>query len=492
MTLKSLFLTCATVLGGLAPLSVAAQVEPSMYGDKVKADIKVNYVRTLDEALTRAKAEKKPIFFNCYADWAIPCHGMDIYVFSNQEFADYLHKNFIPFYMDVSKRQNAAIAKRYNIHRFAHFLVLDAEGNVIQRIIGGKQLPDFQKDLALSLSPKTSLAGLSAAYQKGKRDKKTLRNYLYALNLADDSTFNQVAQEYWSQLSEKEYAKEDNWFILSHLITDRQAPLYHYLVEHRDAFVKNVGEAKVNGFLERMFYSEAAAYASGTAPYDADALLDLSLGARKAAIADTSAIYPTLKLAELRGTKQYDALIDFMEKEGAKFQSSRASYELTFDFPDLNAQQTQRLCAYLRQRSKVETGSAAKQLSFLADRLEKNDGIIFEHLTLKEALAKAKESGKQVFVDCFTEWCGPCKMLARDVFPRPEVGKVFNARFVNLKMDMEKGEGLEVAKRYGITAYPTLLVINPDGTVAGKVVGARLQIETFLEEVEKIPTATQK
>ena len=176
MTLKSLLLACATVLGGLAPISVAAQVEPSMYGDKVKADIKVNYVRSLDEALTRAKAEKKPIFFNCYADWAIPCHGMDIYVFSNQEFADYLHKNFIPFYMDVSKRQNAAIAKRYNIHRFAHFLVLDAEGNVVQRIIGGKQLPDFQKDLALSLSPKTSLAGLSAAYQKGKRDKKTLRN----------------------------------------------------------------------------------------------------------------------------------------------------------------------------------------------------------------------------------------------------------------------------------------------------------------------------
>ena len=491
MTIKSLFLACATALGCLAPLSASAQVEPSMYGDKVKADIKVNYVRSLDEALTRAKAEKKPIFFNCYADWAIPCHGMDIYVFSNQAFADYLHKNFVPFYMDVSKRQNAAIAKRYNIHRFAHFLVLDAEGNVIHRIIGGKQLPDFQKDLALSLSPKTSLAGLSAAYQKGKRDKKTLRNYLYALNLADDSTFNQVAQEYWAQLSEKEYAKEDNWFILSRLVTDRQAPLYHYLVDHRDAFIKNIGENKVNSFLERMFYSEAAAYASGTTPYDADALLDLSLGARKAGIADTSGVYPTLKLAELRGTKQYEALVDFMEKEGDKFQSSRASYELTFDFPDLNAQQIKRLCAYLRQRSTVETGSGAKQLSFLADRLEKNDGILFDHLSLKEALAKAKESGKQVFVDCFTEWCGPCKILARDVFPRPEVGKVFNARFVNLKLDMEKGEGPEVAKRYSISAYPTMLVINPDGTVAGKVVGS-LPMEQILEEMEKIPTAPQQ
>ena len=82
-------------------------------------------------------------------------------------------------------------------------------------------------------------------------------------------------------------------------------------------------------------------------------------------------------------------------------------------------------------------------------------------------------------------------MLARDVFPRPEVGKVFNARFVNLKLDMEKGEGPEVAKRYSISAYPTLLVLNPDGTVAGKVVGS-LPMEKILEEMEKIPTAPQQ
>ena len=57
MTIKSLLLACATALSCLAPLSAAAQVEPSMYGDKVKADIKVNYVRSLDEALARAREE---------------------------------------------------------------------------------------------------------------------------------------------------------------------------------------------------------------------------------------------------------------------------------------------------------------------------------------------------------------------------------------------------------------------------------------------------
>ena len=43
-----------------------------MYGDRVKADVKLNYVYTLDEALARARAEKKPIFFNCFADWPFP------------------------------------------------------------------------------------------------------------------------------------------------------------------------------------------------------------------------------------------------------------------------------------------------------------------------------------------------------------------------------------------------------------------------------------
>ena len=491
MSLRHLLFSLCLSAGALAPLAVVAQPEPSMYGDRVKADVKLNYVYTLDEALARARAEKKPIFFNCFADWAIPCHGMNKYVFSDAEFADYMNRNFVNLYIDVSKRANAAVAKRYDIRRFAHFLVLDADGNVLLRIVGGKKLPEFKEDVMRALSPKTSLPGLEAAYKKGKRDKKTLLAYLYDLNLADyKEQFDKVAQEYVSTLKPKDYPKAENWFVVSKLITDRESPLYKNLLDNKEEFVKNNGQ-KVNDFVESLFYAEAAGYAAGSTPYNADAVLGLQIDARRANIPDTSVVYVACKLAQLRGEKRIAELLDYMRAKGDAFRYDRPSYELTFDFPDLNAQQTQRLCAYLRQRSKVETGSAAKQLSFLADRLEKNDGIIFEHLTLKEALAKAKESGKQVFVDCFTEWCGPCRMLARDVFPRPEVGKVFNARFVNLKMDMEKGEGLEVAKRYGITAYPTLLVINPDGTVAGKVVGA-LQMEKFLEEIEKIPTATQK
>ncbi|MDR1273506.1 MAG: thioredoxin family protein [Odoribacteraceae bacterium] len=103
-----------------------------------------------------------------------------------------------------------------------------------------------------------------------------------------------------------------------------------------------------------------------------------------------------------------------------------------------------------------------------------SQGIAFEQeLTFRQALDKAAASGKLLFVDCYTAWCGPCKLLAEQVFPREEVGAFFNERFVSLQIDMEKGEGPALAERYAVKAYPTLLVIRPDGQVQHRIVGFR-------------------
>ena len=96
----------------------------------------------------------------------------------------------------------------------------------------------------------------------------------------------------------------------------------------------------------------------------------------------------------------------------------------------------------------------------------------FERICFKDALEKAKAEKKLVFVDCFTTWCRPCKFMAEQILPLPEVGDYLNPRFVCLQVDMEKDEGLKLAKEYGVTVYPTFLVVNSDGTLRDKVVGA--------------------
>ena len=84
----------------------------------------------------------------------------------------------------------------------------------------------------------------------------------------------------------------------------------------------------------------------------------------------------------------------------------------------------------------------------------------FRDLTYKEAIATAKAEGKLVFLDFYTSWCGPCKMMLRDVFPQKSVGDYLNERFVCIKIDAEKGEGVELRRRYGVKAYPTFVGID--------------------------------
>lgn len=91
--------------------------------------------------------------------------------------------------------------------------------------------------------------------------------------------------------------------------------------------------------------------------------------------------------------------------------------------------------------------------------------------TWQEVKQKAVKEKKPIFVDAYTVWCGPCKKMAAEVFTDPAVGKYYNETFVNYKMDMEKGEGVEFAKTYGVTAFPTFLYFDKKGELVNKSIG---------------------
>lgn len=97
-----------------------------------------------------------------------------------------------------------------------------------------------------------------------------------------------------------------------------------------------------------------------------------------------------------------------------------------------------------------------------------------------EVLEKAASESKLIFMDAYTTWCGPCKMMSANIFPQTEVGEFYNSHFVNVKVDMEKGEGLLLAKDYNVNAYPTLLFISADGKMVHKGLGYQ-NAESFID-----------
>lgn len=109
-------------------------------------------------------------------------------------------------------------------------------------------------------------------------------------------------------------------------------------------------------------------------------------------------------------------------------------------------------------------------------------GINFLHdTTWAEAVTKAKAENKLIFIDFYTQWCGPCMNMAQTVFSLPAVGYYYNNTFVNLKIDAEEGEGITLAKKYGVRSYPTYAFIDPATEKMVHKSSSRQSAEQFIQ-----------
>lgn len=119
----------------------------------------------------------------------------------------------------------------------------------------------------------------------------------------------------------------------------------------------------------------------------------------------------------------------------------------------------------------------------MASQLSIGQGIHFKEMPLKQALELARQENKILFVDCYTSWCAPCKLLDKSVFAQAKVGDVFNSQFVSIKLNMEQEELRPLAQQYNVRAFPSLLFLDADGQLLHKVVGY-MQAEDLLHNAQ--------
>ena len=107
----------------------------------------------------------------------------------------------------------------------------------------------------------------------------------------------------------------------------------------------------------------------------------------------------------------------------------------------------------------------------------------FLGLSFEEAKARADKERKPIFIDFFTTWCGPCRMLEQQTWKDPKAIEWLGRRTIPLKIDAEKEERL--AGRYRVEAYPTLLFLKSDGMELDRIVGF-IEAKEFIQEGEGI------
>ena len=74
--------------------------------------------------------------------------------------------------------------------------------------------------------------------------------------------------------------------------------------------------------------------------------------------------------------------------------------------------------------------------------------------------------GKPVLVDCWAEWCPPCRMIAPHL---DALARESNGRYVIAKLDVDTNQ--RTAARFQTSSIPTLLIFK-NGQLVDKLVGA--------------------
>jgi thioredoxin 1 len=85
-----------------------------------------------------------------------------------------------------------------------------------------------------------------------------------------------------------------------------------------------------------------------------------------------------------------------------------------------------------------------------------------------KSLNTAKASNKQIFLATYTDWCGKCKLIDKNVFSDDATINYLKSNYHAVKMDLESPNNSDkkmVQEKYKITSYPTFLVISKDGTL---------------------------
>jgi thioredoxin-related protein len=126
-----------------------------------------------------------------------------------------------------------------------------------------------------------------------------------------------------------------------------------------------------------------------------------------------------------------------------------------------------------------------------------NNGILWTSgLSWKEVVKKARKENKFIFLDVFATWCGPCKLMDKEVYTAPKVGEFFNQKFISVRVQMDKtkkddedvrkwySDADALSKKFGIAAFPSYLFFSPYGNLVYRETGYK-RVNDFLGIAQK-------
>lgn len=107
------------------------------------------------------------------------------------------------------------------------------------------------------------------------------------------------------------------------------------------------------------------------------------------------------------------------------------------------------------------------------------------------ALQQARQRQVPLFVDIYTDWCGYCKKMDRDVYADASVGSYMNEHFVNVHLDGETSFGEAFVAKMSVRGFPTMVYLDTEEHLLHKLVGYTA-LREFLDESRQVIATAER
>lgn len=221
---------------------------------------------TLEDAMVKAKKEKKNLFVDFYADWCEPCKLMEKEIFALPEVGEYFNKNFVCCKLNVESPENKELVQKYKVNALPTMLFLNVKGVVLQTINGVREPAGFLHEARVVMGEALSFEQL---YEKVRKEKKNLdlRQELLLQAPAFISIQEGYNREKWitriesvfdSYIADKTLDKMVNpedfaLLVMFHQQKDKNDPIFDALVRNYQGYVEQVGKVDVDKYIINLY-----------------------------------------------------------------------------------------------------------------------------------------------------------------------------------------------------------------------------------------------
>ncbi|WP_099291769.1 thioredoxin family protein [Butyricimonas sp. Marseille-P3923] len=447
---------------------------------------------SLEKAREQAKTENKPIFLDCYTSWCGPCKMMANNVFTLEAAGDYFNKNFVCVKIDMEKGEGPAIGKQYGVDAYPTFLIINADGKLMHKLVGAMSLEELIENVECGLKA-SSIAEYETLYQSGKLDKTEQMAYWKLLSISGEVVKAQtVGDDLWGKLSEKDKLNPTYWALLRSRATTIEGEEMKFVCANREYFEKEVGKEEVGKLIYNSFITELnmmIIYQLPAKKYEkVPAIKDLL---KNNDVPRKEALLKMAELAEARGNYDERAYLDILDANLDVWDDSekRTIFEAAKLFISLaNGKEHTRMLGDIALRAQEAVKDEVVKegiikIGLTSRRMSGNDGVYWEDLaSLKEVMERALLESRYVFL-YFHNDGQTSKLINEKLFSSKEVGDYLNKFFINYKIHVGEGEGARIARKYGVIVPNVVVMIDKYGDVRHRV--SNLMQGDFIERMSE-------